>query len=168
MAGRNAERDRRGADERGGIHPPDYIEILPDHPRSETLRGSLSSLGPAPLNLAEQELDARMAPLGPRPSRDHGITVIELVGPETDPSTIVGGNESLSGALLQSSYYDIRLWVKVRRTGIGGRPGRFRQHKVRDPRRRADDLPGGSASPGWSPRRAAAVRRRHTPRPDSV
>jgi hypothetical protein len=76
---------------------------------------------------AEQELDARIAPLGSRPSRDHGIGVIELVGPETDLSTIVGGNAALNGALLQSSsYYDIRLWIKVRRTGIGGRPGRFK------------------------------------------
>jgi hypothetical protein len=46
---------------------------------------------------AEQELDARIAPLGSRPSRDHGIGVIELVGPETDLSTIVGGNGPSTG-----------------------------------------------------------------------
>jgi hypothetical protein len=126
------------------IHPPDYIEILADQPRSETLRGVAVVAGTGAFESAEQELTARIAPPGPRPSPDHGITIIELVGPETDLSTIVGGNESLSGALLQSTYYDIRLWIKVRRTGIGGRPGRFKAiYRV------FWDIPGLPRPTGW-------------------
>jgi hypothetical protein len=126
------------------IHPPDLIQILPDHARSETLRGVAVVAGTGVFESAEQELDARIAPLGPRPSPNHGIGVIELVGPETDLSTIVGGNAALNGALLQSSYYDIRLWIKVQRTGIGGRPGRFKAvYRV------FWDIPGLPRPTGW-------------------
>ena len=126
------------------LHPPDYIEILPDHPRSETLRGVAVVAGTGAFESAEQELDARIAPPGPRPSPDHGVAVVELVGPETDMSSIVGGNAALNGALLQSSYYDIRLWVKVGRTAIGGRPGRFKAiYRV------FWDIPGLPRPTGW-------------------
>ncbi len=56
----------------------------------------------------------------------------------------MGGNASLTGALLQASAYDIRLWVKVRRTGIGGRPGTFKAvYRV------FWDIPGLPPPTGW-------------------
>jgi hypothetical protein len=126
------------------VHPPDLIEILPDRARRETLRGVAVVAGTGVFESPEQELDARIAPIGPRPSPDHGIAVVELVGPETDLSTIVGGNDARNGALLQSSHYDIRLWVKVRRTSVGGRPGRFKAiYRV------FWDIPGLPRPTGW-------------------
>jgi hypothetical protein len=126
------------------VHPPDLIEVLPDPGRSETLRGVAVVAGTGAFESAEQELDARISPSGPRPSPQHGISVVEMVGPETDLSTVVGGNASLDGAFLQSSSYDIRLWVKVRRTGVGGRPGKFKAiYRV------FWDIPGLPRPQGW-------------------
>jgi hypothetical protein len=108
------------------IHPPDLIEILPYRDRAESLRGVAVVAGTGLFEGAETELDTRIVPQGQRPSAAHGIKVIELIGPETDLSTLVEGNDSRTGAFLQASPYDVRLAVKVRRTGVGGRPGRFK------------------------------------------
>jgi len=103
MARRDAPRGGRNAHPRDRDPPTRSVEILPDRARNETLRGVAVVAGTGVFESAEQELDARIAPTGPRPSPEHGIAVVELVGPETDLSTIVGGNETLTGAFLQAS-----------------------------------------------------------------
>lgn len=55
------------------VHPPDHIEVLLNPGRRETLRGIAVVAANGPLDAAEQELNARIAPTGNRPSPSHRV-----------------------------------------------------------------------------------------------
>jgi hypothetical protein len=112
------------------IHPPDLIELLPNQPRRETLRGIAVVAGTGLFDAEVQEIDVTIAPPGAKPSPDHKVGVVELVGPETDLATIVSGNAQRDGAQITVGPNDVRVYVRLRRLsppfGIPPRPGKFK------------------------------------------
>jgi Protein of unknown function (DUF3892) len=115
------------------VHPPDWIEALPDEPRAQTLRG-VAVVAPGiwsgnPRSNPRSTLDTTiLAPPAPSPSAT--LRILEIVGPETNPSSIVDGNETLTGAkITQVSDPDgfrIGVTVEGQRGVFGGTPGKFR------------------------------------------
>ena len=54
-----------------------------------------------------------------------------MVGPETNFSTIVEGNANTDGARITITGSDVRVYVKVARTGLWAVPGKFKaQYRV--------------------------------------
>jgi hypothetical protein len=85
------------------IHPPDLSRSCPTAPATRRCAAWRSSPGRGCSSPPSRSWTRGSPRPAPRPSPEHGIAVVELVGPETDLSTIVGGNETLTGAFLQAS-----------------------------------------------------------------
>jgi len=117
------------------IHPPDLIEKLPDPGRSECLyalavvakSGDLDPGGTQrSLTISLPAIPLNPPPLSSPPSAGQRVAVQEIVGVETDLTTITEGNSSLTGALIVPGASAVTVHVAVYGQGLGGAPGKFK------------------------------------------
>jgi hypothetical protein len=109
------------------MHPPDLIQTIPRDPadRIETLRGVALVAANGLVSGETQTLDVGIRPPSPRP-RKSKAAVIEIVGPETNFSTIIEGNATRSGARLTILDDQVRVHVTVQGQAGWGAPGKFK------------------------------------------
>jgi hypothetical protein len=128
-SGGRAEEDENNPARWTEMHPPDIIAVLPDKPQRETLRGvALLSENCAVGTCASASITEDLFPPGPKPTPTSTVHVTELVGPETNFSTIVSGsgNASNNGALVTLLPDRARISISVRGQSLYGAPGKFK------------------------------------------
>ena len=108
------------------IHPPDIIKVLPYKEPKETLRGIAVVANNGPLVGETRSISVDIYPPSPRPLSISKLEVKELVGPETNFSTIIEGNVTKSGARITTYSDRVNVYVKVQGQGAYGAPGKFK------------------------------------------
>jgi hypothetical protein len=123
----HADHDRLNPARHTEIHPPDYVQRLPDPGRRVMVYAMAVIATAGPLDLGgKDESCAATFPAPPAPGPGMTLTVREVVGPESNLATITQGNPSRTGAAISIGADSVTVQIGVHGAPFGGAQGQFK------------------------------------------